>query len=291
MYEITDRLNLDGFSIDSSHYLIRRNYINGSYNTLEFFQIQVVFEETEITVEHNTYQVPQGSLVFISPGKNITLGKAYHKPESVYFITFSSSFYEQSVNDGIWLNSELFFSCTSDVHITPITIPLESVKHLLFERLMRFRENKSPGFYVAAVHNCIEGLLLDGLSYVDDKNEDLDRNKKYSAIDYVNRFRVLLQRNFKKEKKVTFYANQLFITPRRLSDMTDVILKKTAKQVIIEKVVSESVRMLKHSSKTIAEISYDLGFSDEANFSNFIKKHTQKTPRELREKVSYLNTN
>ena len=289
MYQITDALNVDGFSIHPASHLIQRNHASGSYNTLEFFQIQVVFEETEITVENKTYPVPKGSLVFISPGKNISLGKAYHEAGNAYFITFSSSFYEQSVNDGIWLNSELFFSYTSDIHITPITIPLENVEDLLFERLLRFREKKTPGFYVAAAHNCVEALLLDGLSYVEDQNENLDGNKKYTAIDYVNRFRILLQRNFKKEKQVAFYAEQLFITPRRLSDMTEVVLKKTAKKVIIEKIVSESMRMLKHSSMTAAEITYDLGFSDEGNFSTFIKKHTQKTPREIREKVSSTN--
>ena len=233
--------------------------------------------------------MPKGSLVFISPGKNVTLGKGYHTAGNAYFITFSSSFYEQSVNDGIWLNSELFFSYTSDIHITPITIPLENVEDLLFERLMRFREKKTPGFYVAAAHNCVEALLLDGLSYVEGQNENLDGNKKYSAIDYVNRFRILLQRNFKKEKQVAFYADQLFITPRRLSDTTEVVLKKTAKQVIIEKIVNESLRMLKHSTMTIAEIAFDLGFNDESNFSTFIKKHTQKTPRELRDKVVMKN--
>ena len=284
MYQINDSLSVDGFSIHLAHYLIERNH--ESYNTSEFFQIQVVFEEAEITVEHKTYQVPKGSLVFIGPGKSITLGKAYNKAGSAYFITFSSSFYEQSVNDGIWLNSELFFSHTSDIHITPISIQLESVEHLLFERLLRFREKKSHDFYVAAVHNYVEALLLDGLSYVEDHSENLEGNKKYTAIDYVNRFRILLQRNFKREKQVGFYADQLFITPRRLSDMSEAVLKKTAKQVIIEKVVSESVRMLKHSSETVAEIAYDLGFSDEANFSTFIKKNTNKTPRELRGKAS-----
>lgn len=289
MYQISDALNVDGFSIHPTYRLIERNNGSGSYNTLEFFQIQIVLTETQITVENKTYPVPKGSLVFISPGKNVTLGKGYHTAGNAYFITFSSSFYEQSVNDGIWLNSELFFSYTSDIHITPITIPLENVEDLLFERLLRFREKKTPGFYVAAAHNCVEALLLDGLSYVEGQNENLDGNKKYSAIDYVNRFRILLQRNFKKEKQVAFYADQLFITPRRLSDTTEVVLKKTAKQVIIEKIVNESLRMLKHSSMTIAEIAFDLGFNDESNFSTFIKKHTQKTPRELRDKVVMKN--
>ncbi len=107
--------------------------------------------------------------------------------------------------------------------------------------------------------------------------------RKFTYLDTVNRFRVLLQKNYQNEKQVSFYADLLNITPRRLSDMTESVLGKSAKQVIIDKMVNESIRMLKHTHLTVAEIAYKLGFNDEANFSTFIKKHTLKSPRALRE--------
>lgn len=55
--------------------------------------------------------------------------------------------------------------------------------------------------------------------------------------------------------------------------------------MIIDKVVKESVRMLTYSNYTISEISYALNFSDEGNFSAFIKNNTEQTPRELRESI------
>jgi len=47
--------------------------------------------------------------------------------------------------------------------------------------------------------------------------------------------------------------------------------------------VSEGTRMLKYSNYTVSEVAYQLGFNDEANFSTFIKKHTAKNPRMIRE--------
>lgn len=40
--------------------------------------------------------------------------------------------------------------------------------------------------------------------------------------------------------------------------------------------------LLSESSKTIAEVAYDTGFSSPANFTTFFKQHTQKTPSEYR---------
>lgn len=68
--------------------------------------------------------------------------------------------------------------------------------------------------------------------------------------------------------------------------MTESVFGKSAKQVIIDKMVGEGSRMLKNSNKTISEIAYDLGFNDEANFSTFIKKPTNKNPRMIREEIN-----
>ena len=62
-----------------------------------------------------------------------------------------------------------------------------------------------------------------------------------------------------------------------------VIRKKnfTTKQSI-EKIIIECKKALSFSNSTISEISYDLGFSNEGNFTNFIKKHTGKNPSEMK---------
>ena len=70
--------------------------------------------------------------------------------------------------------------------------------------------------------------------------------------------------------------------------MTEEILGKSAKQLIIEKVVNESCILLQHSAQTVSEIAYTLGFNDEGNFSNFIKTHTLKSPKEIRQQSKVI---
>jgi len=64
--------------------------------------------------------------------------------------------------------------------------------------------------------------------------------------------------------------------------MTEYVLGKTAKHIIIEKLIKECRKALNFSNSTISEISYELGFSNEGNFTNFIKKHTGKNPSEMK---------
>lgn len=75
---------------------------------------------------------------------------------------------------------------------------------------------------------------------------------------------------------MSYYANELNITSRKLTEITEYITKKSAKQIIIEKLICECEKAIHLTNKTFSEISNDLGFSDENNFSNFIKKHTGK---------------
>lgn len=97
-----------------------------------------------------------------------------------------------------------------------------------------------------------------------------------------------MNKDYRLNKTVKYYADQLHVTPRRLTEMTEKVSGKTPKQLITEKVVQESLRLLRHSKFTITQIAYEMEFNDEANFSNFIKKNLGQTPRELRAKTGVL---
>lgn len=283
-YKITDELNINGFSVNPLHLLIQRNNGNRAFNTLEFFCIYIAMESTELTVEGKRYELPAGSMGFVSPAKNIVFGMECENEYSVYVLAFSSSFYEKSAKDSLLLNSELFFN-TEGVFIAPAIGSVKDIEKLIINRLKLYKEKENEGLYIAVAHNCVEIFILDGLLTIDKQlKEQKTRPKKIAFLDIANRFRILLQKHFKSERSVAFYSELLQITPRRLTIVTETILDKSAKRIIIEKVVSEAIRMLKHSNLSILEISKEVGFSDITNFSTFVKKHTNKNPKDFREK-------
>jgi len=278
-YQITDSLKNDGFSINFVRKLIERNSGNPSFDSHDFFAIIWSPTETSLFVEESEYIIKPNSFVFIGPNKKVRFTE-----ETIFgnmmAMSFTSGFYEKSTNDSFFLNSELFFNTEVDVFMFDSSRTEGQLKQFVIDRLTLYKE-KDHGLYLSVAHNVLEGLLLEGFLVLDKK--EAMRSTKYGYIELVNKFRVLLQKHYRVNRSVGFYAALLNITPRRLSSVTEELLAKTAKQIIIEKIISEGNRLLKHSNLSIAEITYELGFSDEGNFSSFVKKQTGKNPTEIRQ--------
>lgn len=281
-YTITDRLKKTGFSMNPLSYVIERNQGKKDFNTIEYFNIWFVFDDLEMIIEGQSYDIKGISTVFIGPHRSISFGDC--KGKEAYVFSFSSIFYEQSSTDSVFLNSTLFFNYGKEVFISPYVgdVPKDIMRYFLINRLLDFQK-KDEVLFVSAAHNTLETIILDALLAI---NPEVEKDEKLEYVSYVNRFRVMLQRDFKTEKKVSYYANALHITTRKLTSMTEFIAGKSAKEMIIDKLVNEFEKSVKYTTLTISEISYQLGFSDEANFTNFIKKHTGKKPTEFRSLVS-----
>ncbi|MEJ5049752.1 AraC family transcriptional regulator [Chryseobacterium culicis] len=276
MYKITDQLKNIGFSINRLDYIITRNNNKREFSTLDYFCIYIILEDIQLTVENVPYSLKKGNIAFVGPQKKIVFGET--KRSDVYSIAFSSSFYERSTKDSLFINSQLFYNYNSEIFIAPF-INIEQMRVIFLERMESFRK-KDESLYISAAHNAIERLMLDAFFHI--PTEEIKKDIKFDYMYYVNRFKVLLQRDYKKAKKVAYYAGELNISSRKLTEMTEYVLGKTAKHIIIEKLITECKKALAFSNATISEISYELGFSNEGNFTNFIKKHTGKNPSEMK---------
>ena len=100
------------------------------------------------------------------------------------------------------------------------------------------------------------------------KNE-LEKGKKDSLF---KRFMFLLENNYTTEHGVRFYAEQLCISTKYLTQISRRVLQKTPKSLIDYKLFSSALGMLDRTDKTIQEVSNALGFPDQSYFSRFFKR-------------------
>ena len=83
--------------------------------------------------------------------------------------------------------------------------------------------------------------------------------------------------------RVQNYADALNLHPVYLST---VIKSKTGKPIstwIADKTITEAKSLLQHSTLSVKEIAYRLGFMEAAHFSNYFNKHTRQSPTKYRE--------
>ncbi|WP_366185892.1 helix-turn-helix domain-containing protein [Flavobacterium ovatum] len=96
--------------------------------------------------------------------------------------------------------------------------------------------------------------------------------------DLTLRFLSILNLNFKKERTVQFYADELAVTTGHLSKVLKDVSGKTASQLIEDSVIMEARLLLKNSSLTIAQVADELKFSDQSFFGKYFKKQTGFSP-------------
>ena len=78
------------------------------------------------------------------------------------------------------------------------------------------------------------------------------------------------------------FAGQLNIHVNHLNRALKETTEKTTSQLIAERFCQEAKVLLKHSTWSVSEIAYTLGFKEVTHFNNFFKKHMQVSPLKFR---------
>jgi AraC family transcriptional regulator, transcriptional activator of pobA len=99
----------------------------------------------------------------------------------------------------------------------------------------------------------------------------------------VERLRDLVERHFRQERLLRFYADRLAMTPDRLNDHVKRATGVTAGHLIRQRILTEAKRQLVFTKLPIHEIAYDLAFSDPSHFARFFRKQTGATPQGFRD--------
>ncbi len=92
----------------------------------------------------------------------------------------------------------------------------------------------------------------------------------------------LVAEHYDRERRVDFYAEQLCITPKYLSQVIKKLSQKTAAQWIDDFVLRRAKLMLLSSPLTVQQVSDRLNFPNPSFFSQYFRRKTGKTPKEFR---------
>lgn len=118
------------------------------------------------------------------------------------------------------------------------------------------------------------------------KEEGSEKAKERSCV--LIDFRNSVEEHFSELHKVSDYADLLFITPKHLNQVIKDTIGCTAKEYIMDRIITEAKRLLIHTDRTVKDLALSLGFTEPLHFNAFFKKRTNLSPLDLR-KQSTLN--
>ncbi len=97
-----------------------------------------------------------------------------------------------------------------------------------------------------------------------------------------SRFIHLLEKNYKHERRVGWYAEQMCITPKYLSETIKQVSKRTPNEWIDNYVMLEIRVLLKNTTKSIKQIAQEMHFPNQSFLGKFFKEHVGMSPSEYR---------
>ena len=169
------------------------------------------------------------------------------------------------------------------LHAIPLSPSKMDYGMKLLDLLFRciYEEPYEP-YYHEAVRGLISGLLYFILNVAISEIVDTPNKKKvlksHEEVIF-QKFIKSLRVNFNKERKITFYANELNLSPKYFSSVIRHFSGRGPSEWIDECVISEAKNLLRFSNKNIQEIAFELNFNTQSFFGRYFKHHTGYSPR------------
>ena len=135
-------------------------------------------------------------------------------------------------------------------------------------------------------HDAVGNIFASLLHYINHLNNNKQHYKQQPVShsrEVFSRFIRLVNQHCHQHRMLSFYASKICFSERYLGTLIKQESGQTAKEWIDKAVVTTACVMLKHTDKTIAEISDELNFANPSFFCKFFRRVTGLSPQSYRE--------
>ena len=234
--------------------------------------------QAKYNIDTKEQTVKAGDLLFISE-RHIVDNYSASADFECLCIMVSTEFYHGFVQSVQNVSSLLLFSMNNPVvALTPSEVQVFSnYFHTIREKITNtghhYRENLVKALLLAMFYD---------MSNVIYRVEQQGKKPQMRADALFYQFIRLLEQNFRSIRRVSWYAEQLFITPKYLSEVVKQTSKRTPNEWIDSYVILEARVLLKTTTMSIKEIADELHFPSQSFLGKYFKEHVGVSPSEFR---------
>jgi AraC-like DNA-binding protein len=234
--------------------------------------------KAQYSIDTRQQVVKPGDLMFVSERHVIDNYEASPDFECLC-IMLTTEYYHGFVQDVKNVSSLLLFSMNNPV--VPLTSKEIQVFTNYFETIRKKMADRSHQYRTPLVQALLLAMFYD-MSNVIYRVERMTNRKQTRAEAIFANFIHLLEQNFRTQRRVSWYADQLCITPKYLSEIIKKISLRTPNEWIDNYVILEARVLLKNTTKSIKEITDELNFPNQSFLGKYFKEHVGVSPSEYR---------
>lgn len=244
-------------------------------------QVLLVLEGSiDLSIDYVLFQASTNTVVTIMP-THITKVMKYSPNFKGRLMAVSRAFLEQSMMP----NHSSSMIQYMKIRKNPTILLQESEIKTLDESMFRLRQTilqTSHHLQRLLIQNTLMGFFIEMGNIFSERKEYNTPPSLTRKEELFESFLRILYMYCKEQHVVSFYAEQLYITPQYLSLILKELTGRSANKWIDEALMQEAKILLKAPQATVQQVAYALHFSDQSTFGKFFKKHAGMSPMEYR---------
>ena len=253
--------------------------INAQPRRMTFILVALCTEgSAQFTIDTQKHDVRKNDIIVISDRHVIDNYVASNDINGLAMMLSVNFFYEV-VNDVRDVSLLFLFSRNHPV-VSLNEDEVETFKEYFFFLKKKVAENNNH-FKRDLVRTMVLAMFYD-LSNVIYRVQQVENKRQTRADAIFTQFIRLVEDNYKRERRVSWYAEHMCITPKYLSETVKTVSKHTPNEWIDKYVTLEARVLLKTSTMTIKEISDELHFANQSFLGKFFKEHVGMSPSAYR---------
>jgi AraC-like DNA-binding protein len=243
---------------------------------LTYYDITFIQEGSgSFALDQHEFPVTFNDLYFTAPGQ-IREWKVADIPKGLVLI-FEEEFLCSFFSDPLFVKKLSFFRNRQAPPQLQLTV--EQGKYL-FNILLQIEKEISE----SKETHLLRALLYQSLAWLNNVYRTFyqltDKPQSIKTAQFIQ----LVEAHFCSQHTVSFYSSELCITSGYLNDLVKKESGVTAKQYIINRLMTEAKRLMLSSELPVSEIDWKLGFSDSSYFIRLFRSETGFSPLAFRKR-------
>lgn len=263
-------LLIDLIRLESLEKYIRQN----PRQCLTYYDITFILEgDGSFAIDEHEFPVTTNHLYFTAPGQ-IREWKVANIPQGLVLI-FEEEFLCSFFSDPLFVKKLSFFRNRKAPSQLSLTIEQgEYLSNIMLQIEQEISENKET--------HLLRALLYQVLAWLNNAYRSFYQLADKPQSGKTALFAQLVEKHFCLEHAVSFYSSKLCITSGYLNDLVKKESGISAKQYIINRLITEAKRLLLSCELPVSEIAWKLGFSDSSYFIRLFRNETGISPLAFR---------
>ena len=252
--------------------------IDGEYKMCDsFLTILCMRGRAIFKIRIHEFEISRGSYMLIranDPFQVVEVSDDFH----IDVVRVGESVFSMSYDDVLKKRLELLSIQRPTSKISARKTMMFHIIHSYLKVLMKERND----FYRDMIlYEYVKIFLYEACHILDDTASQSNLGKKDRNI--TSQFFQNVDRYYKENRKVEYYAQQIGITPKHLAHIIKKTTGKYPSEWLENYALLESKKLLRSTDDSVQNISYDLNFATPSHFVKFFKAKTGMTPKEFRD--------